>query len=851
MKILSLNGAWKLKDFDPGEGLRKKAHLPDHRDSDWIEGRVPGDVHTSLLSAGRIDDPFYGMNVEKCQWVEGREWWYRKRVNVPRELKGRKVELVFGGLDTYATIWVNGEKLGESQNMFVPASFDVTKNLRFGGENVVAVKFDSTVKRLEQRDLSKFWGAFYAPRVYARKAQMNFGWDWGPRLVTVGIWRDVSLRSYGPIRIVDVFARTEDLRDGVARVAVDVEVERIGKAPRELIVEVALRHGKKSFRKQVAMDGNSAKFEIYIKDPALWWPNGVGEPNLYDLRVRAFSQDGGIEEECSTKIGVRTIEVRQRQDRVEGGKHFTFYVNGVPVFARGADWIPADSFMGSVAEGRYRDWLSLAKEANMNMLRVWGGGIYEDKNFYRLCDEMGIMIWQDFMFACAAYPDFDGDFMDEVEREARWIVRSLRNHPCIALWCGNNENDWIDDMIHWNQEDATFYGERIYHSLLPRICGELDPTRFYWPSSPYGGDDHNSEREGDRHNWQVWGGQVYPRRFGTEPKSDISPDGITYKHYAEDTGRFISEFGIHASPVLETLRRNIPDEELRYGSPQMEYRNKDPRKEKKDLIMQAHTGLPKDIEQYIDFSMMVQAEGLRYGIEHYRRRKFHCSGALLWQLNDCWPGISWSVVDYYRIPKAGYYSVRRAFSPIALSFKDGKETISLWGVNDTLEEYRGRVELSHGNFAGKVMWREEMDVVIPANSSVEIRSIPLSEIHIEDRGVEYIYARPLSGDALFDARHFFEEFKDQRFPEAHLACSARSSEGNGEYLEVELSVATDNFARFVRVVSPVEGVRMSDNYFDLPPGSEAKVRLRVPQRSFEGEVVVRAINSAPVRVRVS
>ncbi|MFQ6098895.1 MAG: glycoside hydrolase family 2 protein, partial [Armatimonadota bacterium] len=689
----------RLKDFEPGGGVEAGAHLPERDDSDWLDVPVPGDVHRALVAAGRLPEPFDGMNVERCQWVEEKEWWYRLEFECPEGVDASRAQLHFEGLDTYATVWLNGERVGTAANMFTRHDFDVSAHLKPGERNVVAVRFDSTVKTIEGKDCSRFWAAFYKPRVWVRKAQMNFGWDWGPRLVTVGIWRGVSIRPRGLLG--PIAARTVSIDERGAVVLVEAEVP--GPEPGRWRVRARLTDGEREWAGEREACAGVAEVRLLLDRPRLWWTHDLGEPFLHDLTVTLL-EDGEAIDGRKMRVGIRTIELLQEPDAE--GKSFTFVLNGVRIFCKGADWAPADSFIGSISDERYRRLIALAQKANMNMIRIWGGGVYESDAFYRACDELGVLVWQDFMFACAAYPDYDEGFRDAAREEIRDAILRLRNHPCIALWCGNNENQWIDDMSHWKDPETPLFGRDIYERMIPEALARYDRSRPYWPGSPYGGDDDNSAREGDRHNWQVWGGQMYPRRFGEEPKGDPTPSGMSYRHYAEDECRFCSEFGIHASPPLRTLRRHIAASELEYDSEQFLYRIKDPDKDRKRRMMQAHIGEPTSLEQYETFSMLVQAEGLKYGIEHYRRRKFHCSGALFWQLNDCWPCISWSVLDYYLNPKAGWYYARRAYEPVLLSFADEQAGASLWGVNDTLTDYRGRAELVHADFDGQILRRE-------------------------------------------------------------------------------------------------------------------------------------------------
>ena len=836
--ILNLNGRWRLWDFTPGQGLAAGAHLPDYDDTSWHPASVPGDVHTALVEIGRLAPPFYNMNAETCQWVEDQEWWYRTTFEAPSGQDDARVRylLTFDGLDTLATVYLNGAEIGRHRNMFIAATFDVTEHLRAGERNTLAVRFDPVVASVGGREIEGQWGRD-PERVWVRKAQCNFGWDWAPRLVSAGLWQGVTLRRYVGARLGGVFFKTMALSSQAAEVTIVVEAERWADVP-DLEAQITLSRGEQRLTDHAPLLNGRVELAFTVPDPALWWTHDLGEPALYELEVALQAGGKTLDTHCE-QVGIRTIQVDQSPDPEEPGtRFFTFVLNGVKLFAKGANWIPADSFVAQVDEARYRDLLELAVEANVNTLRVWGGGIYEKDIFYRLCDELGILIWQEFMFACALYPDSDPDFMTEVEREAEAVVRRLRNRPCLALWSGNNENDWIDDMVNWQRPGRDFPGKRIYHELLPPIVERLDGTRLYWPSSPYGGNDHNDEREGDRHNWQVWHGAVYPRRFGQAPKRDLSPEGISYRHYAEDPARFISEFGMHAAPVWETLRRNVPATALHLGSPELLYRNKDEPKGKGDLLMLAHTGLPRSLQEYLDFSMIAQAEGLKFGIEHYRRRKSHCSGTLFWQWNDCWPGLSWSVLDYYLFPKAGYFYAKRAYAPVLASFKEEVDGISLWITNDILEDLVDTVRVLHGGFSGQELYEEVLEVRVPASASLKVRHFSFDELDIADPRREYLAVRSPSG--LFpDNRHFFVEVRDLVRPKSDL--KVEIAEGSdGKYGKYEVRVATDTYAYFVKLVVPVEGTRFSDNYFDLFPGQERVIEVwnEAGRRLEENDIAV-------------
>ncbi|MBM3123177.1 MAG: hypothetical protein FJZ97_13485 [Chloroflexi bacterium] len=510
----------------------------------------------------------------------------------------------------------------------------------------------------------------------------------------------------------------------------------------------------------------------------------------------------------------------------------------MPIFCKGADWIPVDSFIGSAPPERYRALVTMARDAHMNMLRIWGGGVYEHDAFYDACDELGVLVWQDFMFACAAYPDDDAEFRQAVAVEAEAVVRRLRNRACVALWCGNNENDWIDDMMRPTDPGKPFFGRRIYHEILPAACGRLDPTRLYWPSSPYGGNDHNSEREGDRHNWKVWGGLPVPRRFGEQPPGGNTPQAVSFRNYADDTTRFCSEFGIHGSPVLSTLTRHSTHRTLQYDTEEFLYRIKDPDKTRKDRMMAAHVGLPTDLEDYATKSALVQAEGLRFGLEHYRRRMFHCSGALFWQLHDCWPGISWSCIDYYLNPKASYYYVRRALAPVILSPVIVGDEVQLWGVNDTLERRHEEAIVRQVSLTGEVLDQRSVEVNILPNCAEKLAMWRLSELRAltaEEPGCLIVSVPEEPG--IPSNVLFARELKD--VPLKSATVSAQWEATGPEYA---VTLTSDVLAYFAHLLLPVDGIVASDNYVHVLPGEPVVIRFTGPEGLLAEEVGIGALN---------
>lgn len=831
---------WKLHDFAPGEGVERGAAQMDHDDGGWIDVRVPGDVHTALLAVGRIADPFYGQNESACAWVQEREWWYRLRFVAPPQppQADERLLLVFHGLDTFAAVYLNGKELGATDNMFRAFTFDVTHALRAGRSNTLAVRFDPHLAHVQGKDTRTRGGDVHEPRVAMRKAQFGYGWDWGPVLPTIGIWRPVALLRQKRAAIDGVHAYTLKLDDDPRQALVGVTVEIDAFAGNEpLAAEITLTPpdrtgGARAARGRLAFAPGQTAATAYltVKNPQLWWTNGLGDQPLYTLTV-TLTENGETLASHAQAVGIRTLALDQSPDPDERGtRFFRFVINGVPIFAKGADWIPCDSFVGAIAAERYDRLLNAARDANMNMLRVWGGGIYEHDAFYDACDRLGILVWQDFMFACAWYPESDPDFAANVEAEARYQVRRLRSRACLALWCGNNENQWDHERRFWDQPDFRVPGSLFYDEILPEVVAELDGQTPYWPGSPYGGSDYNSAEDGDAHNWHVWHGNL-PRRFGEKPQRLNTPENVSYVHYADDMSRFVSEYGMHAAPVYETLRRNIPAAELYHHSPTMDHHNKDNPKNKGDNLMLATTGLPATLEEYIDFSMIAQAEGLKFAIEHFRRRMPHCSGSLFWQLNDCWPVLSWAVIDYYGFGKAGYYYARRAYEPLLTSFKalaDGG--VELWLTNDLLQDVEDRVTVRLATFAGQTIWQEEHAVAVGVNSSTAVCRWDAARLGAAaDRYLSVHTAKM----ATWWNRHFFTPIKDLRRATPSLSATLEQCDEH----TLRVHIAAPAYAFFVHLTTPHEATWFSDNYFDVPAGGSATITVHNAQVALAPQMV--------------
>jgi beta-mannosidase len=816
MKSIDLNGIWHLQASNPGEGKAMGWPTTGGEGPGFIAASVPGDVHVDLTEAGIIEEPLYGRNALACQWVATKDWWYSREFDVPYDFVGDRVELYFAGLDTTADVWVNGRHVGSHNNMFVPCTMDVT-GVVHEGRNLVVVRIDVGLRAAQDKEMEKYGKmtttSLDLPRLWIRKPQFSFRWDWAPRLLTCGIWRGVMLRSYREVALRDVCLRTTLQPDGSAQIQALVEVENLKQSATAVMVTATLAgHGEHShsFEAEFQPGVQQVTTEIAIPDPALWWPAPLGEPNLYDYQV-SLEAHGEVLDEIRFRYGLREVALI-KEPLGDEGESFTIAVNGQKVFCKGANWVPADSLMARVSPAKYRELVRLAAEANFNMLRLWGGGIYEDPYFYGLCDEFGILIWQDFPYACTYYPDDDPGFVAEARREAEIAVKQLRNHPCIALWCGNNENQWLHYLkVQEGEGLERFFGEVLFDEILPQVCARLDPTRPYWPSSPWGGDDPNSEQLGDRHNWYI---------NIQNPNPQTRAD---YEDFADDRGKFISEYGILAPPALESLAQYLPPHEVHRGSASWAFHNNEFEKGNIQLALQKYWQPAEqlDLAEYITYAQLIQAEALKLSVEHWRRRKFDTSGVLFWMYSDCWGAVGWTIVDYYLRKKSSYYSVRRAFAPVlaSIQLKDGD--LAFWLVNDTLDELDGILEYGLLNLQTSEVQARTLSVNVPANESVRAAEMDVSPLLPEDRGLWAASARFLVGDQVVSRnRHFLAglQFNALDMPKARFS---HRLDGDALVLEAE------SFVWQVQIKAP-RSVQVGDNFFDLFPGERRRIYLRGP-----------------------
>lgn len=814
---VALDGKWTLLGFRPGLGEAGPiASDPAAAGAEVgpLPADVPGDVHTALLAAGNIPDPFYGMNADEVQWVEDLEWWYVRTFTVPDGGLNRRSYLVLDGLDTFADVYLNGHTIGSASNMFVSHKFEVTGVVREDGPNTILVKFTPPKTALSGKETEGLPACFDGPRVYARKMQCSFGWDWTHRLVTCGIWRSARLVSYDQLSVSDLYIQPSmrgQEADAWMQITVENHTQETVKALFAIVLSFEDAREKIELVEEIPPEGATIEAVVRIEEPQLWWPNGMGRQPLYQTMV-GLAVEGEVQDVREETFGIRTVELLTADEA--GKPAFTFAVNGRKVFAKGANWIPADHFVSRVTEERYRALIELARDANFNMLRVWGGGINEDPAFYRLCDELGIMIWQDFMYSCACYPE-DKEFLQEAEREAREVVRTLRNHPSIVLWCGNNEND-----MNLNA-DANWSGKRIFREIIPRVVAEQDGLRPYRPSSPFDGEINNSPEEGDWH-----GGSWFKAFYG---------DWRNYREaIAREESLFVSEFPAQGPPTIESIERFIPPEQLFPPTlPVWEYHNKDnPHSGRTDgrshqMILTEFVDRVvcqlRDAAEFARRGGVLQGEFLKAQIEHYRRRKFDTSGCLFWMFDDCWPAISWSVVDYYLRPKVAYYFVRRAFEPVLLSFTKSDDGIDAWITNDTLASVNATLDVGFLTFGQKEFWTESLPISVPPNASVQVWTSDSSYIEVTDPSRQCIFGK-LKVDNLVLSRnsYFFDIPKNIKYPNVNLRVSREQLSDDTH----RLLISADGYARLVAVSGWSDTARLSDNYFDLLPGETREVLIR-------------------------
>ncbi|MEZ4927282.1 MAG: glycoside hydrolase family 2 protein [Saprospiraceae bacterium] len=794
---------------------------------DWIPTAVPASAHTAMLQNAMIQDPFYRDNEENYQWVENEDWEFRTTFNVDPLILGKKhIELVFKGIDTYAKIYLNDSLILETDNMFRTYKVDV-KNLIKANDNMIHFYFESPINKSADAWEAIGYELPGGRRTVMRKAQFHFGWDWGPKFVGVGILQNPEFLAWDELLIEDIFVTVKELSPSMAKLVAHYKYNCDFTGP----VTVSARDGK---RKTVedrkfweGMHEDSITFEV--PDPKLWWCAGMGDPHLYDFAFDV-KKNVSVIDKAEVRMGIRTIELVTEKDKA--GESFYFKLNGKPVFAKGANYIPQDMFQDRVKPSQYKKLLDDVLASNMNMLRVWGGGIYEDDLFYQLCDARGIMVWQDFMYACAMYPG-SGSFLSSAAKEALEQVMRLRQHPSIVLWCGNNENNEAWNNWGWQMQFNEAQREQIWRDyktlfldLLPIYVDRNSGGVPYWESSPkYGRANPKSLTEGDSHYWGVW--------------HDEEP----FETFNKKVPRFMSEYGFQSFPDWKTIESFTLPEDRKLDSKVMLLHQKHPRGNA--LIaeyMKRDYRTPNKFEDFVYVSQLLQAEGIRTGIEAHRRNKPYCMGTLYWQLNDVWPVASWSSIDYTGRWKALQYYAREAFSPVAALPIVEDDILKIYGVNDMQSEESYTLRVRGLSFDGKVLSDvSQIDTrIIPDSSRMiwqgTVKSI-LDRQKPENSVVEIVLTDK-NNKAVYTRLFYLVVPKKLSLPRTRVKVDV--AQVNDGYL---LSLSSNRLAKNVLLSSEADGF-FSDNYFDLLPGETKTVLFKTrqilddPEKAFNAKSLV-------------
>ncbi|KAK9802298.1 putative Beta-mannosidase [Seiridium cardinale] len=815
----------------------------DKDDSTYLPvAQFPTNVHLDLLSHRLIPDPFIGKNELDVQWIGEQVWVYRTVFKTPSGAgSSAKAVLAFDGLDTFATVVLNGETILQTENMFLPERVDVSSILRKDGENELVITFDSAYLRgwkLVEEHPDHKWGCWNgdSSRLAVRKSQYHWGWDWGPALLTCGPWRPISLEIY-EARISDLWCDV-DVLDSLKTATVKINTAIEG-SPAKVRFDVSLNNQSLASQE---VEGADATFTI--NDPELWYPVRYGKQPLYTIKATLLS-DGQEIDSVSKKIGLRKARLVQRPLKEQPGTSFFFEVNNIPLFCGGSDWIPADNFIPRISKEKYHDWVKLVADGNQFMIRVWGGGIYEEQAFYDACDELGILVWQDFMFGCGNYPAWP-KLLESIKKEAEENIKLLRHHPSIVIWAGNNEDYQYaeSENLTWDQHDhnaegwlkTDFPARYIYEKILPDACKELIPTTYYHPGSPWGGVDTHDPTVGDIHQWNVW--------HGTQEK---------YQNFDKLVGRFVSEFGMEAFPSVKTIDAFLPldkDDPDRYPqSSTIDFHNKADGHERRIALylVENMRYAPDPLEQFVYSTQLMQAECLASAYRLWKRQwkgpgREYCAGALVWQINDCWPVTSWAICDYYLRPKHAYFTVKREMAPISVGMTrrehktprdkytrvhiDTKVEVEIWGSNLMLEDLEvdcvvkaWDVETGQETYSKT----EVEKLLLPKNQSTEVvaMDVPASKKGDEAKTVVASY---LIRDGKQIARYV-------NWPEPLKYLHLQKP----KQLKAELSDDTTSVAISAEV--PVKGValeceddevKFEDNLVDIVPG----------------EVVIIAVNGA-------
>ena len=756
---------------------------------------VPGTIHTDLLKNKLIDDPFYSDNEMKMTWIPECDWVYQTKFNFKDSTKNN-IDLIFDGLDTVCEIYLNDIKLGGTDNMFLSYKYSV-KDILKSIDNTLKIIIKSPTRYASQQEkkFGKLPVALNSSRAHIRKAQYSFGWDWGPTFPTSGIWRKVYMLEWADAKIDGIAFNTKKLGKNYAEVEILTSVNTI--TNRGISLVVTLSNGDNVYEENILIKKlKNNKINFKIRDPKLWWPNGEGEQNLYTLDVKIIKNDVVLDE-IQKKVGIRTIELVLKE---KNKSTFKFRVNNKDIYCKGVNWIPGDSFLPRVTKNKYSDLLTLGKQANVNMVRVWGGGIYENDEFYDLCDELGLLVWQDFMFACGAYPEND-EFIANIKEEVNQNVLRLQHHACIALWCGNNENEWI-----WFQEQKISYkkmsGYKIYHKVIPDILKEIDSNRPYWPSSPFGNDnDPNSFNSGNSHQWDIWS------RW------------IDYDNVVNDRSLFVTEFGFQGPANKDTFEKYLPQKNRNISDKVFEHHNKQEEGPERIIkFLSSHLPIRSEWDDHLYLAQLNQSFALKTCLEYWRTNDT-TNGSIIWQLNDCWPVTSWSIIDSNNTPKLAYHFVKNAFAPQFLYFKNDGITIKVILLNQHKEKIKGRLRLTVlGTDSGEIIEDSSSKVNIIDRRLMEIKSVPCKNLPEHENWILTAVLYDESNKTICRNYYLTKPWKHVRFKNAKLKLDFISKDDSNV-----LVINSNDPVFFIDLYYP--NLTFSDRGFFILPGEQIRVKI--------------------------
>lgn len=789
--------------------LNKNWQLRIAGDSEYMEATIPGSVYSNFMEKERMDDPFYRDNELTALKLMENDFEFRTSFTLSKaQLQSDALFLCFHGIDTLADVYVNGELAGSCDNMHRVWEFDIAK-LAQVGENELYVKLFSPTKYIEEENNKIYTGGSHECMKgfpHLRKAHCMFGWDWGPRLPDAGIFRDVVIECIQEARI-DQVAIIQKWEENVT-LQMDVSIESFVQDDNTVLnILVKDPEGKIISETCSAQEGWD---QILIENPQKWWPRGYGEQPLYEVEVVLRNDKGDVLDVASKRIGLRTMTMNMDAD--EWGECFAHEVNGVKIFAMGADYIPEDNILSRVTPERTRRLLEDAVAANHNCIRVWGGGYYPDDWFYDICDELGLMVWQDFMFSCASY-ELDSAFEKNIIAEIRDNVRRIRHHACLGVWCGNNEMETqtLDGAWQPSQKQKMDY-IKLFEYIIPKILEEEDPVTFYWPSSPSSGGNYDNpwdENKGDTHYWDVW--------HGNKP----------FTEYRKFFFRYLSEFGFQSFPCLKTVETFTLPEDRNIFSRVMEMHQRNAAANGKILNYLSATYLyPGKFDTLLYASQLLQADAIRYGIEHFRRNRGRCMGTVVWQLNDIWPVASWASIDYYGRWKALHYAEKRAFAPIMISCEEIGElserpfcieqpreiekSARLHVANETMQMVSGTISWQLRDPRGTILEHGEKNVCVDALSGVWLDKLDFT--NQDERTVYLSFGFEVNGEVVSEGTCLFTAPKHFCFENPELAYRVDGK---------KLIIASNCYAQKVEIEGIDGDARFSDNYFDMNPGEKS------------------------------